>query len=132
MIILIDTQVLIWYVTSSDSISNRAKRLIDKQKKDGLIYVSSISIWEIALLTQKGRLNLSTDVDSWVKKVEALTFLRFIPVDNEIALKSVTLPGNLHSDPADRIIIATANLLGATLITSDQKIRKYKLVKTSW
>ena len=75
---------------------------------------------------------LTMDVESWLEKVENLPGIQFVPVDTAIARKSVMLPDTLHSDPADRIIIATSRQLGATLITSDQKIRSYKHVKTLW
>ena len=58
--------------------------------------------------------------------------MRFLPVDVEIATKSVELPGEFHKDPADRIIVATARKLAAPLITKDDKIRAYPHVKTIW
>jgi PIN domain nuclease of toxin-antitoxin system len=58
--------------------------------------------------------------------------MKFLPVDNEIARLSVSLPGKFHSDPADRMIVATARFLGAPLVTKDAKIRKYRHVKTVW
>ena len=63
---------------------------------------------------------------------EALPSVRYVPVDNRIALRSVLLPDPLHDDPADRIIIATALQLGATLITRDDKLRAYPHVETLW
>lgn len=80
----------------------------------------------------RGRLQLTMDVAAWVAKSEALPFVHFIPVDNAIALKSVQLPGPLHPDPADRIIIATALTLGFPLITRDEKIARYPHVLTIW
>ena len=70
--------------------------------------------------------------NDWVAASEALPFVEFVPVNNSIALKSVQLPGPLHNDPADRIIIATAVSLGAVLVTKDEKIRSYPHVKTAW
>ena len=70
--------------------------------------------------------------DDWVAASEAIPFFDFVPVSNSIALKSVQLPGVLHNDPADRIIIATAISLGAVLVTKDEKIRNYQYVKTVW
>jgi PIN domain nuclease of toxin-antitoxin system len=81
---------------------------------------------------RRGRLELSMDVGDWVAKAEALPLLRFVPVDNRIALRSVLLPPPLHNDPADRIIVATALQLGATLITKDEKLRGYPHVRTVW
>ncbi len=72
------------------------------------------------------------EVADWIKKSEMLPFVNFIPVDNSIAVKSVNLPQPFHSDPADRIIIATAISLGASLITKDERILKYPHVKTIW
>lgn len=130
--IVIDTHILIWLVSDPDKLSSKAQKLLKEEEKEGVMLVSSISIWEIYLLVEKGRLSLSMDTDSWVEKLEQLPFLQFVPVDNRIAAKSVTLPGELHADPADRIIIATARERGAVLVTSDEKIRLYPHVQALW
>jgi len=72
------------------------------------------------------------DVTDWIAKSEILPFFQFIPISNSIAVKSINLPQPLHSDPADRIIIATALSTGAPLITKDKKISDYSHVKTIW
>ncbi len=72
------------------------------------------------------------DVGEWIRKTEKLSFIKFIPIDNQIALKSVNLPQPLHNDPADRIIIATAISEGASLITKDDRIINYPHIKTIW
>lgn len=130
--IVLDTHVWVWWVSSPKKLSPRAKRVVDGAAVEKAIHVSSISVWEIALLVARNRLKLTMDVRDWLAKSEALPFLNFVPVDNLIALKSVHLPGSLHRDPADRIIIATALTLGANLITSDDKIRDYPYVQTVW
>ncbi len=84
------------------------------------------------MLVRKGRLKLTMDPEDWVAKSEALPFLRFIPIDNRILLKSVHLPYYAHPDPADRIIIATALNFGARLVTKDQRILDYPYVETVW
>jgi len=130
--ILLDTHALIWLVDSPEKLSKKAQKFIQKETKNGIVYASSFSIWEIYMLIKKGRLVLSRDVDSWVKEVENLHSIKFIPLDNQIAAKSVNLPDSFHDDPADRIIVATAREFGATLITIDQKIRKYPHVQSLW
>ena len=65
-------------------------------------------------------------------RCERLSFLRFVPLDNEIARLAVGLPEPYHSDPADRMIIATARYLGAVLVTKDRRIREYEHVSTVW
>ena len=96
------------------------------------VFVSSISVWEVARLVQRQRLELTMPVTEWLRQAEALTAVRFAPVDNRIAVRSVLLPPPLHSDPADRIIIATALHLQATLITKDRKLRDYPHVAARW
>lgn len=131
--ILLDTHVLIWWVDNPSKLSSKAQNLIESSiKKEEPIIVSSISVWEIFLLTKKSRLGFTIDINSWLEKVESLGFLQFIPVDNRIASKSILLPEPLHNDPADRIIIATAREYGAKLVTSDKKILGYKHVKAFW
>src|SRR5208283_4229962 len=98
---------------------------------DRAIYVSSISSWEIAMLSSRGRLQLTINVADWVAAAESLPFVCFIPVNNRIALKSVSLPDFAWSDPADRIIIATTLSMRATLITKDRRILHYSKRKES-
>ncbi len=130
--IVLDTHTWVWWVGSPELLSSKAGRTIDGALDDGSIYISAISCWEISLLVNKGRLELTTDVEDWIAGSEALPFFRFVPVDNRIAVRSNRLPGDLHSDPANRIIIATALSLGATLVTKDRKIRGYPHVETLW
>ena len=130
--IVLDTHVLVWWVSEDPILSKKAKTAIDKETKGGEIVISSISAWEIAMLVERDRLVLSMDVDSWIATVAAIDAVRFLPVDNEIALKSVGLPGEFHKDPADRIIVATARKLAVPLVTKDEKIRAYAHVKTIW
>lgn len=129
--ILLDTQSLVWWIGVPDKISARAKKAIKKEAKNKIL-VSAISIWETCLLVKKDKLDLSMEVESWIENIEKIPYFEFIPVDNEIASKSVMLPEPFHKDPADRIIVATARQYGATIITSDEKIRKYPHVQSVW
>jgi PIN domain nuclease of toxin-antitoxin system len=130
--IVLDTHAWVWFVSNPELLSKKAKRTIERAVVDNNVFISSISAWEVALLTSKKRLLLSMEVADWIKKSEMLPFVNFIPVDNSIAVKSVNLPQSFHIDPADRIIIATAISLGASLITKDERILKYPHVKTIW
>ena len=132
--IVLDTHALVWWVSDDDQLSSKAVKAIKKELDDevGEIIVSSISTWEIALLVEKKRLKLTMDVDEWIQTISMIDKVRFIPVDNQIAIQSVRLPGEFHPDPADRLITALARHLSAALITSDRKIRNYQYVKTVW
>lgn len=130
--IVLDTHAWVWWVSGSTPLSPKVRRLIGDGVQQNAIYLSSISIWEVAQLANRGRLQLTMGVADWVAKSEALPFVHFVPVDNTIALKSVQLPDPLHSDPADRIIIATALTLGFPLVTRDEKIARYPHIRTIW
>ncbi len=84
------------------------------------------------MLSVKDRLQLSVDLAEWIKQCEQIPGLIFQPVTNAIALASVNLPGHFHPDPADRLIVATARVLGAVLVTGDSKIRAYTHGRTLW
>jgi PIN domain nuclease of toxin-antitoxin system len=132
-VIVIDTHILIWWVSEDSKLSAKAKKAIDSEiASDGEIFVSSITVWEIAMLVEKGRLTLSMDIDSWVGLASDIKHLRFIPVDNKVAIESTRLPDEFHKDPADRLIVALARTLSAKLVTADEKIRAYKHVTTVW
>jgi len=84
------------------------------------------------MLVRQEKLVLSMDVDSWLATVAAIEAVRFLPLDVEVTVKSVDLPGEFHKDPADRMIVATARKLAVPLVTKDDKIRAYAHVKTIW
>lgn len=129
--ILLDTNALIWWSTAPEKLSRKARKIIDDTIKKEEILVSSISVWEVYLLMKKNRVGFFIDVDSWLQKLESLEFVKFVPVDNKIASQSVKLDFE-NSDPADRIIVATALTFGARLITADKKILNYSHVQSIW
>lgn len=130
--ILLDTNALVWWISDPEHLSKKAQRLITREKRTNGITASSISIWEVCLLVKKERLRLSMDVGTWIETIEQLPFLQFVPVDTRIAQLSVDLPEPFHADPADRMIVATARILGATLVTSDRKMLHYPHVQAVW
>lgn len=124
--------MLVWWATGSDELSDSARAAIDRELQGGQIIVSAISAWEVAMLVERERLVLAMDVDTWLATIADIDAVSFVPVDTEIAIKSVHLPGDFHKDPADRMIVATARKLAVPLVTRDEKIRAYPHVKTIW
>ncbi|HKJ01025.1 MAG TPA: type II toxin-antitoxin system VapC family toxin [Longimicrobiales bacterium] len=96
------------------------------------LQVSAISAWEVAMLVERGRLELTLDVEEWIGRSHAAPELDFVPVDPWIAVRSVRLGGFPHRDPADRIIVATALTHDATLVTADARLQGYDAVTTLW
>ncbi|MCI0447573.1 type II toxin-antitoxin system VapC family toxin [bacterium] len=131
-VVLLDTHAFVWWISSPQKLSKRARQRVDTAANQSAIYVSSISIWEIVLLVSRGRLEFSVDVEDWINLCESLPILNFVPVDNHVAIKANRLPKPFHPDPADRMILATALILNATLITGDDKILNYPHVKSFW
>jgi PIN domain nuclease of toxin-antitoxin system len=133
-VIVLDTHVLIWWVSgAAEKFSRPATDALGQALgKEASVFVSAISAWEIAVLIQKGRLVLSMDVEEWLSHAASLPELRFLPIDRHTAVQAVRLPGAFHSDPADRIIVATARRLNLPLVTADERIRDYQHVRSVW
>lgn len=131
--IILDTHALIWFASDPDKLSKTALQAIEAEiKAKRQILVSSISIWEICQLVSKKRIVFSVSLEQLLKTLDQTKEYKFISVDNKIAYESHILPGEFHADPADRMIVATARVLGAKLVTKDQKIRAYKQVQSVW
>lgn len=123
--IVLDTHVLLWALEDEVRLGAHARSVIEQATEAGSVLISAITPWEIALLVQKGRLALTEDVGTWLATVLALPSLKLAALEPGIAVDSVRLPGKLHADPADRIIIATARHFGLPLLTADRAILAY-------
>ena len=130
--IVLDTHVLVWWLSNPKKLPGKARKSVAAAATQRAIYISAISAWEIMLLVSKGRLEFSMDAQDWLARCEALPYFHFVPIDNAIATRSVRLPAPFHKDPADRMIVATAVMLGMPVISSDTKILKYSHVKSIW
>ncbi|WP_419950513.1 type II toxin-antitoxin system VapC family toxin [Candidatus Palauibacter sp.] len=123
--IVVDTHVLIWAVQGDRRLGSVAARAIEGNGRERRIGVSAITPWEIARLTERGRLRLDRDVAEWIDAVLGLPAFRLLPIEPTIAVGSVRLPGAFTTDPADRFIVATARHHGAPLLTADRAILSY-------
>jgi PIN domain nuclease of toxin-antitoxin system len=94
--------------------------------------LSAISPWEVAKKVSLGKLDLSLPLRPWVHRATKQEGITMLPLSTEVSLEANTLPGTFHRDPADQIIVATARLYKATLITSDKRILDYRHVDTLW
>ena len=123
--LLLDTHIWLRYQGISGDLRPAALPHLDQAAAAGLIYVSVISIWEIAMLTERGRIVLSVDSLQWIETAASVPGVRVIELTPRIAVGSAHLPGNPHADPADRILMATARDAGARLVTRDRRILQY-------
>lgn len=129
--ILLDTHALVWLDEGSPRLGKEALPLIDKALKSSELFVSTISFWEVAMLVEKGRLEMQSEVDLWRQSL-INNGLQEVALTGDIAISAALLK-DFHGDPADRMIVATAIQLAASLCTADEKILawKHKLVRVN-
>ena len=125
MKLLLDTHVWLWLAAGDRRLPHRHARRIARAARDGSLFVSPISAWEVALLEQKNRIRLGRSVDLWLDDALAQPGLNVASLTPRIAAASCHLPTPFHPDPADRMLVATARDLGATLVTADERILDY-------
>lgn len=118
--ILLDTHVLVWLDAGDSRLGKRALESIDTALGSGELYVSAISFWEVAMLVNKGRIDMTLEIDVW-RGMLLDNGLVEVPMTGKIGIRSAALSG-FHGDPADRMIVATAISTGAVLCTADEKI----------
>lgn len=123
--VVLDTHTLIWLLEGNSSLAPAAVTVIEQAAREGTVWVPAITPWEIAMLVAKGRLTLARDVQEWVDEALRQPGLALAPLDAVIAIASTRLPGTIHGDPADRMIVATARHLGALLVTADEPLLAY-------
>jgi PIN domain nuclease of toxin-antitoxin system len=120
--LLLDTHTLVWLMFGDLKLGRKAREAIRRACSEDRAVVSAITPWEISVLVSKKRIDLYRDVLDWVRDALALPGMRLIPLEPEIAIASTRLPFEMHADPADRILVATARHLGATLVTADKAL----------
>jgi PIN domain nuclease of toxin-antitoxin system len=125
-LVLLDTHVWVWYLEGERArFSARIEPTVEAAAERGDVLVSAISIWEIAQLEALRRLELRQDVRAWVARALACPGVQLKGLSPSIAIESTRLPGAPHRDPADRILIATARLTGAAIVTCDRRVLAY-------
>ena len=126
---LLDTHTWIWLFGGSPELSKETIDNINNWGKQGKVFISAISVWELSMLVAKQRIILSQPVSKWVKDSFQQPGINLVDLSPEIAIESSFLPGKIHGDPADRIICATSRIKNLTLFTRDQKILEYSKTK---
>ncbi len=123
--VVLDTHAWIWLIEGDRRFSAKALTAIKEAAAQGNLFVPAISVWEVAMLEAKGRLVFAMPCDRWVTAALAAPGVSFAPLTPDIAIESCRLPGQFHGDPADRMIVATARIVGAALATRDRRIVAY-------
>jgi PIN domain nuclease of toxin-antitoxin system len=122
--LLLDTHVLIWFAEDSPRLGARATKLADAALQRDQVMVSALSFWEVAMLVDKGRVDLELSPAA-MRQTVLEQGIREVALNGAIAISAAQL-AEFHGDPADRFIVATALAEGATLLTADRPILQWK------
>ena len=129
MTLLLDTHVVLWWLFDMPELSELFRARLERALHAGeSLAISAISFWEIAKLTQRGRLELDLALDELLEFVESHPAVRVLPLTAQIAAESTRLGSNFPKDPADQLIAATARCHELRLLTADEAIRRSNAV----
>jgi PIN domain nuclease of toxin-antitoxin system len=130
--ILLDTHVLIWDALTPARLSLNAQQVIAQANQQNGIVICDISLWEIAMLIQKGRVQVATDSLTFINLLLQANKTVVRPISSTIAALSAQLPSPINHDPADRLIAATAIAEGIPLVTADRNLQRAPQLSTIW
>lgn len=120
--LVIDTHVLLWIVFEPEQLREDTKKHIALAQENNQLLVSSISLWEIAMLYLKKRISIYGPIKAFLTDIANIQGVKIKDISPEVASESILLADDFHGDRADRIIAATTKVHGAVLLTRDSKI----------
>ena len=123
---LLDTHAWIWAVEGNERrIGGRTRRLLARAESAGALWVSAISLFEIAALHTSERLSFTRPVEQWLREAIGNSGARVAELSPAVAIDAGLIPREALADPIDRVLVATARQIGATLVTADERVLDY-------
>lgn len=129
MTLLLDTHAWIWWVDQDRRLGASTITALDRMPSGQRPFLSDISLWEVASLVERGRLELDVPLSDWLEAAAHPRSVRLVPISPAIAAELAALPETFHRDPADRVIVATCRVMDLPLLTHDTRISRSRLVK---
>lgn len=130
--IVLDTHVIIWDALAPERLSDRAREAIAQANQNEGMIICDISLWEIAMLLQKGRVRVAVDMLTFINLLLQANKTIVPAITPQVATLAVQLPSEINQDPADRLIAATTLAHQATLVTADHNLQAAGLIPTLW
>jgi PIN domain nuclease of toxin-antitoxin system len=127
---VLDTHALLWWALDPGKLSRAAAARLSEMEIHGG-YASAISIWELGIKVQRGKLELGISIDEFARRIDRTAIVQLRAVDTPTWLRSLELPWQ-HRDPADRVIVATALMLRVPLLTADAEIHRFSDIECIW
>ena len=126
---LLDTHAWVWWTEGDSRLDRRTRDALDALPVGDRPYLSAISLWELAMLAERHRVEFrGMSLDEWLEFAAHPRSVRLVPVSPDIAAETASLPKGFHRDPADRLIVASCRVLGLPLVTRDARIRRARVV----
>ncbi len=130
--ILMDTCAIVWDALDPSALSKKALASINEADERNTLIIADISIWEIAMLIKKQRLEINTSAANFINLFLQSRNVSVKPISAEIAELSVNFDSEINNDPADRLIAATSIIHNAQLVTADKNLRGTSILSTIW
>jgi PIN domain nuclease of toxin-antitoxin system len=125
---VLDTHVWLWWLLGESALTERERRALDAMSAEEPLVLPAVCLWEAQMLHARGRLSLDIPFGTWLREATQPGLVRIAPLNVDVVLSLDTLPASFHGDPADRLIVATAQSAKLPLATHDKRIRRSRVV----
>ncbi len=125
--VVLDTHTVLWWACEPSRLGKRARSSL---RETDWLGVPTIAFWELAMLVRRGRLELDLPIREWTARLLAIPRIEPLPLTAQVAVLADSL--QMHADPADRFIVATALATESPLITKDRLLQPLPFVQTLW
>lgn len=129
-VIVLDTHALLWWALDPQKLSQVASEVCARMELDGG-FASAISVWELGVKIKNGKLDLGMPLAEFTRRLQLSGVVELVPVDTAILLRTANLAWE-HRDPADRVLVATAQEKGLPILTRDEAVRAFEGVQCIW
>ena len=125
---LLDTHAWIWWISGDSRLTLREREALDNLLPSERPVLAEISLWEVAMLVERYRLELDMDLERWLAVASAPATVELARLTPAVAAEVARMPEKFHRDPADRLIVATARVMKLRVLTRDKKISAARVV----